>query len=82
MTAPRRSIRRRQGVGQLLFDRVFQTAKSWRGLRQINLGVVTTNIPALGLYRDAGFVTYGCEKDALQVGGKYYDEELMMLRLP
>jgi ribosomal protein S18 acetylase RimI-like enzyme len=42
---------------------------------------MSTNEPALRLYRALGFATYGREPRALKIGATYYDEDLMVLRL-
>ncbi|MCW1928107.1 GNAT family N-acetyltransferase [Bhargavaea beijingensis] len=44
------------------------------------MAVVSDNGPAKKLYTSLGFENYGTEPHALKVGGKYYDEDLMVLR--
>lgn len=73
---------RGMGVGRLLLAETIRTARAMDGLRQIRLGVVTANRPALRFYRKAGFVEYGKERQALLIDGRFYDETLMVLRLP
>ena len=51
------------------------------GLEQIVLSVTTTQPAAMGLYRSLGFASFGCERRALKVGGRYLDEEYMVLYL-
>lgn len=72
---------RNQGVGKKLLVEAIEKAKSADGLEQINLGVVTGNASAKGLYDSVGFVVYGCEKNALKYNGEYYDEYLMCYRI-
>lgn len=48
---------------------------------EILLTVSASNLPALQLYRKAGFVEYGVERRALKLGERYYDEILMSLPL-
>ena len=72
---------RGKGVGRRLFEKALGTAKRWRNLRQINLGVMDSNEAAITLYRSAGFVKYGREVDALRVGGRFYAEVFMVLKL-
>lgn len=70
------------GVGRLLLAETLKTALALDGLRQIRLGVVAANRPAVRFYRAAGFVEYGRERQALLIDGRFHDEILMMLRLP
>lgn len=72
--------RRGGGIARRLLQALFDHARS-AGVRQIHLSVNVENPRAAGLYRSMGFETYGREPDAMQVGGRYYDEELMLLRL-
>ncbi len=51
------------------------------GVRQIKLGVNATNMAAKALYQSMGFERFGVEPDALNVDGRFYDEEHYMLRL-
>jgi ribosomal protein S18 acetylase RimI-like enzyme len=48
---------------------------------QLHAAVVTTNRPALRLYRSLGFSTYGLEPRGLAFNGRYFDQELMVLML-
>jgi len=45
------------------------------------ISVVATQRAAAGLYRSLGFELFGCEPRALLVGGRYIDEQYMVLRL-
>lgn len=69
-----------QGAGngskllELALDKAFKT----EGIKQINLSVITSNERAVKLYEKAGFVSYGLEKDALCINGKFFDELLMV----
>jgi RimJ/RimL family protein N-acetyltransferase len=72
---------RRRGIGRALMERALDSARHIRGLRQIRIGVVSTNKPAVRLYESLGFRVYGEEKDALRVGGKFYDELFLAVRL-
>lgn len=51
-------------------------------LRQVQLSVVATQIPAKTLYESLGFVVYGLEKEALYVEGRFLNEYHMQLFLP
>ena len=72
--------RRGGGIARRLLQALFEQARGI-GVRQVHLNVNADNPRAAGLYRSMGFETYGREPDAMQVGGRYYDEELMVLRL-
>ena len=69
------------GVGKSLLEELIRRAREADGLEQIHLAVVTDNSSARKLYTSLGFEVYGTEPYALKVGGKYYDEDLMVLRL-
>lgn len=74
--------RRGNGIGRILLRDLIKKAKEIDGLEQIKLSVVSTNEPARKLYRSVGFETYGLERNALKFDGEYFDEDLMVLRLP
>ncbi len=71
---------RGKGAGRALMTVMLQKASEQGGLEQVNLTVVTDNAPARKLYEALGFVTYGCERNALKHNGRYYDEDLMVYR--
>ena len=48
------------------------------GLRQINLGVMSTNFNAIKLYEKMGFQSYGVEKEAVFVNETFLDEVFMV----
>jgi ribosomal protein S18 acetylase RimI-like enzyme len=73
-------FRRRGLAGRLLRFAIAQAA-SIRGIRQIKLSVTATNATAKALYKSAGFELYGVEPDALCVGGTYFADELLVLRI-
>lgn len=72
--------RRGGGIARRMLEALFEHARGI-GVRQVHLNVNVANPRASALYRSMGFVSYGREPDAMQVGGRYYDEELMLLRL-
>jgi ribosomal protein S18 acetylase RimI-like enzyme len=72
---------RRRGFGRALLEAAITHAQSLDGVRQLKIGVNTTNMAARLLYQSAGFMRFGVEPDALYVGGCYYDEESYVLRL-
>ncbi|MCF2946002.1 GNAT family N-acetyltransferase [Paenibacillus tarimensis] len=68
---------RGKGIAKELLKEVINRGKEIEGLKQINLGAVTTNQAAIDLYKKLGFETYGIEKNALEYRDQGYDEELM-----
>jgi ribosomal protein S18 acetylase RimI-like enzyme len=74
-------VARGEGVGRKLIERVIDTARRVRGLRQVRLAVVEGNLPALRLYENVGFKVYGREESALSIGRRYYAEFLLALPL-
>lgn len=73
---------RRLGVGAALLDAVITHAIELPGLRHMRLSVLAGNTAARRLYRSRGFVVAGVEPDVVRVGDTFYDEELLVLRLP
>jgi len=71
---------RRQGTGRALLEAVIARAREV-GLRQIQLSVTQANRAAVLLYESCGFVRYGLERDAFQVGDACYDVAHMVLWL-
>jgi ribosomal protein S18 acetylase RimI-like enzyme len=71
---------RGQGVGGLLLREIIKQSGSLESLEQLNLAVISDNLPAKSLYQSTGFVTYGVETRALKVGSYYMDEDLMVLK--
>ena len=69
------------GVGKALLQEVITQANSLSGLEQLHLMVVTTNDASRSLYRSMGFKVYGTLLEAMKVDERYWDEELMVLRL-
>ncbi|KON89825.1 acetyltransferase [Sporosarcina globispora] len=70
---------RQNGVGKSLVSRAVEKARSWDGVEQIHLAVMSENKPAKKLYASIGFEIYGKERHALKIDKKYYDEDLMAL---
>jgi ribosomal protein S18 acetylase RimI-like enzyme len=71
---------RGQGLARMIFEALLGHAAAIPGVEQILISVATTQAAAAKLYRSLGFETYGREPRALKVGGRYIDEELMLLR--
>lgn len=74
-----RSGVRRAGLGGALVGHVIEVARS--RVAQLHAAVVVSNQPARTLYRKLGFEPYGIEPRGLSVGGRLYDQELLVLLL-
>jgi ribosomal protein S18 acetylase RimI-like enzyme len=74
-----RPAHRRSGAGRQLVQAVIDTAR--QKVEQLQLSVVSDNLPALRLYQSLGFRQYGLEPHALKHNGLYSDEILMSLDL-
>ncbi|CAI6083791.1 GNAT family N-acetyltransferase [Cohnella sp. JJ-181] len=69
------------GVGKALMLDLIRRARALDGMEQINLAVMSGNLPAKRLYASLGFEVYGTERRAIKYGGRYFDEDWMALRL-
>ena len=69
------------GIGRMLLTALLERAAAIDGIEQVVLSVTTTKVAALKLYRSLGFESFGCERRALKVGGRYFDTEHMVLDL-
>ncbi len=72
-----RPAARRSGAGRQLVQAIINYARP--KVEQLQLTVVSTNLPALRLYQSLGFLQYGLEKNALKHNNQYSDEILMSL---
>ncbi|THK37415.1 GNAT family N-acetyltransferase [Ensifer sp. MPMI2T] len=71
---------RRRGIGRALLEALINAADRWLGISRIELTVFTDNEAAIGLYRQAGFVTEGVLKSWALRDGALADV-LVMARL-
>lgn len=70
-----------QGIGSLLLYSLIEAAKT-TNLEQLELDVVSDNLPAIRLYQKLGFVEYGRRPRTMKYrDGRYSDTLLMMLML-
>jgi RimJ/RimL family protein N-acetyltransferase len=72
---------RRNGCGRSLVRQALSWAANARGIRRVNLTVVTQQKAAICLYRSLGFRIYGTEQETFSKAGRFYDEHLMTLEL-
>ena len=71
---------RHAGIARQLFTHLREHALG-TGILQIHLCVNAENARAKKLYQSMGFESFGLEPRAMRVGGRFYDEEHMWLRL-
>ena len=71
---------RGRGIARVMMEEALRRCRAVEGLEEVMLAVVTTNETARGLYKSLGFETYGVEPRALKIEGRYYDDELMVLK--
>jgi ribosomal protein S18 acetylase RimI-like enzyme len=71
---------RRSGLADRLVQAVIDAARQ-AGALVLQLAVTAGNVPAQRLYNRMGFQVYGVERRAIQVGDRFYDEQLMALNL-
>ena len=72
---------RGRGVGRALMEEAIRRARQVPGLEQLHLAVVSSNTAARALYDTLGFVVYGQDPRTLKIGDRYFDEDMMVLRL-
>ena len=65
-----------RGIGRALMARLEDWARS-AGIRRLQLPVVTTNEPAIALYRQSGFAVEGTLRESVRVDGRYVDQYMM-----
>jgi len=70
---------RGKGIGGVLLKEMIQRCKG--RFETLELEVFVVNQPARRLYERFGFKAYGLRHNSVKRNGKYFDEELMYLRL-
>lgn len=66
------------GLGKKLLQYAIDQAILIEEILQIELAVISTNIPAKKLYESLDFVSFGVEKRAICVDGVFFDEDHMV----
>jgi ribosomal protein S18 acetylase RimI-like enzyme len=74
-----RAEARGAGLGRALVAAAIEAAQG--RATQLHAAVVSRNDRARRVYRELGFATYGLEPGAIEVAGRYLDEELLVLHL-
>ncbi len=75
------STQQGKGIGATLLERAIERARTMDEIEVLFLFVAPENAPARRLYTAVGFKTYGIEPYSMKFDGKYYDEEMMYLKL-
>ena len=73
--------KRGTGAGRGMLQLLLERAATIDGVEQVLLSVSATQTAAVGLYRSLGFELFGTEPRALLIGGRYIDEQYMVVRL-
>lgn len=68
---------RGQGIGRQLLVAALECAQSQPEIKKVQLGVITTQLPAIELYTSLGFQRVGELQMAVKVGDRLYNEFLM-----
>jgi ribosomal protein S18 acetylase RimI-like enzyme len=66
------------GIGRMIMDALLARASLVEGVEHIVLMVTTTQEAAMSLYHSLGFRSFGCERRAIKIGGRYFDTEHMV----
>jgi ribosomal protein S18 acetylase RimI-like enzyme len=69
------------GVGRKILHEIIAVARTLEGIIQVHLCVVADNLRARRLYLASGFEIIGREHRAVQVDGKFFDEDRLVLPL-
>ncbi|MBL9147108.1 MAG: GNAT family N-acetyltransferase [Phycisphaerae bacterium] len=69
------------GAGRALVRAAIARARTWEGVRFIELSVNSAMIPARTLYESAGFVAWGRDADSMRVDGRSIEMTHMKLDL-
>ncbi|HZU81907.1 MAG TPA: GNAT family N-acetyltransferase [Polyangiaceae bacterium] len=71
---------RRRGVGRALVDEALRLLRAVGTVEQAELNVAVVAEAARRLYASVGFEAQGVLRGAMKIGGRYFDEEMMVLR--
>jgi ribosomal protein S18 acetylase RimI-like enzyme len=73
--------RRGKGLGTRLLRRALTEIQENRGIKKVRLSVNPRLLPAVQLYKKAGFVVVGRARKELKIGRKFYDMLYMEKKL-
>jgi len=69
-----------QGIATQMFNETIKWANR-KGLRRLELTVITTNKPAVNFYEKLGFKIEGIRYESVYIDGHYFDELYMSMML-
>ena len=69
---------RRKGIGQALLAQALAWAESLERIERVDLAVLATNIGAIKLYQENGFIEEGRRKHFVKLPSGYVDDILMV----
>jgi ribosomal protein S18 acetylase RimI-like enzyme len=72
---------RSRGLGRSLMRAVIDHARQQEGLEELRIGVTVGNSAARSLYLALGFTLRYVEPDAIKLGERYFDVEMLGMRL-
>ena len=72
---------RGRGYGRAVMQAVIDIARSWTGIRAINISAVERSTEACALYTSMGFRQWGIEPNATIVDGELLDEIVMQMEV-
>lgn len=73
---------RQKDIGKQVVAKTLEQAWEDESIALLQLGVGLNNFPAINLYANLGFESYGVEKRAFRVNDKFVDEYLMVMLRP
>ena len=73
---------RKMGIGKEIVAKTIKEIWKDEAITLVQLGVGLNNFPAINLYANLGFESYGVEKRAFLINGEYIDEYLMAMVRP
>jgi len=69
----------RNGIGSAVMEEIIRFAREGGVIKNISLGVRASNINAIKMYEELGFVKVGLHKNYFNINGNFDDEILMDL---
>lgn len=71
----------RTGIGSIVMEELIRFGKEHNTIKNISLGVRSSNVNAIKMYEKFGFIKVGIHKNFFNIEGNFYDEILMDLYL-
>jgi RimJ/RimL family protein N-acetyltransferase len=71
----------RNGIGSIVMEELIRFGKKHNTIKNISLGVKSSNVNAIKMYEKFGFIKVGVHKNFFNIDGNFHDEILMDLYL-